>query len=49
MVLKKQDMHIELKSYKFKLLEKLIFQHEIKIWFGRKLYILTTFMQLAFV
>ena len=42
-------MHIELKSYKFKLLEKLVFQRSIKVWFGGKLCALTTFIQFAFV
>ena len=28
------DMHIELKSCKFKLLKKLVVQHYIEAWFG---------------
>ena len=30
----KHDMYIELKSYKFKLLRKLVIQYDIEIWFG---------------
>ena len=29
-------MHIEPKSYKLKLLRKLIVQHGIRVWFGKR-------------
>ena len=33
---KEHDMYIEPKSYKFKLLVKLVIQHSIRTWFGKR-------------